>query len=74
MIIAVNKKNAGRFGKFLFLVSQESNNTILLKVRSNLIDWRLFGEVKKIYLHVVRSGVINLMQEKFMACLHDFQI
>lgn len=73
MIIAVNKKNAGRFEKFLILVSQESNNTILLKARSDLIDWRLFGEVKKIYLHVVRSGVINLMQEKFMACLHDFQ-
>lgn len=74
MIIAVNTKNVGRLEKSLILVSQESNNTILLKARSDLIDWRLFGEVKKIYLHVVRSGVINLMQEKFMACLHDFQI
>ena len=76
LIIAINKKNAGRFEKFLILVSQESNNTILLKARSDLIDWGLFGEVKKIYLHLVhvRSGVINLMQEKFMVCLHDFQI
>lgn len=74
LIIAVNTKNVGRLEKSLILVSQESNNTILLKARSDLIDWRLFGEVKKIYLHVVRSGVINLMQEKFMACLHDFQI
>ena len=74
LIIAVNTKNVGRLEKSLILVSQESNNTILLKARSDLIDWQLFGEVKKIYLHLVRSGVINLMQEKFMACLHDFQI